>query len=47
MADDEHFELLCKMTDELYDYIVEDDNRRNLCERCEYVVLKYKNSIKS
>jgi hypothetical protein len=39
MADDEHFELLCKMTDELFDDIVEEDNRRNLCERCEYVLL--------
>ena len=31
---DEHFELLCKMSDELADDFVEE--RRNLCERCEY-----------
>ena len=37
---EEHFELLCKMTDGLLDDIVDEDNRRNLCERCEYLKIK-------
>ncbi len=34
--DDDHFEMLCKMSDEIQDDI--EDDRRDLCEKCEFVI---------
>lgn len=37
-AGDEHFNLLCKMTDEIVlDNDNDDNQKRDLCERCEFV----------